>query len=199
MISRRAFVLGALAPVVLAGCSDDRPVTTLPSGGAAPAGADPAAVAMPTAVYTLGSGDRVKVVTFRHDDLSGEFQLDGNGNFALPLVGEINASGSTARELEQRIIAKLKDGFLVDPQVSVEVTNYRPFYILGEVTRPGSYPYVNGMTAIEAVTIAGGFTYRAKQNAFLMKRGGANSKGVLVPPTQPILPGDIVEVEERFF
>lgn len=193
MIPRRGFVLGALAPIVLAGCGADQPLATL--GG----GADPAATPIATPVYTLGSGDRIKVTVFRHEDLSGEFQLDGNGNFALPLIGEIKASGVTARELEQRIAARLKDGYLVDPQVGVEVTNYRPFYILGEVTRPGQYPYVSGMTAIEAVTIAGGFTYRARQGGVLLKRGGANAAGVLVPPTQPILPGDIVEVQERYF
>ncbi|MCL6609150.1 MAG: polysaccharide export protein [Geminicoccaceae bacterium] len=152
-----------------------------------------------TPPYTLASGDKVKVVVFRHEDLSGEFTLDGAGNFAMPLVGEIQAYGLTTRELEERIKAKLKDGYLVDPQVSVEVTNYRPFYILGEVNRPGQYEYVNGMTVLQAVTIAGGYTYRAKQDAVILKRGGANAQGVLVPGTQPILPGDIIEVQERFF
>ncbi len=163
----------------------------------------PAGAAGPTTVttppYRLASGDKVKVVVFRHEDLSGEFTLDGAGNFSMPLIGEVRAFGLTTRELEERIKSMLKDGYLVDPQVSVEVTNYRPFYILGEVNRPGQYEYVEGMTAIQAITIAGGFTYRAKQDAVILKRGGANAQGVLVPTIQPILPGDIIEVQERFF
>lgn len=152
-----------------------------------------------TPPYTLASGDKIKVVVFRHEDLSGEFTLDGAGNFSMPLIGEVKANGLTTRELERQIEAMLKDGYLVNPQVSVEVTNYRPFYILGEVNKPGQYEYVNGMTALQAVTIAGGYTYRAKQDALVLKRGGANAQPVLVPPTQPILPGDIIEVQERFF
>lgn len=169
-----------------------------PSGGVAPAGGAPAAI-LATPAYTLGSGDKLRVVVFRHEDLSGEFSLDGTGNFAMPLVGEIKALGITSRELEERIVARLKDGFLVDPQVSVEVLNYRPFYILGEVTRPGQYEFVNGMTVLQAVTIAGGFTYRAKQDAVLLKRGGSSAQGVLVGGVQAILPGDVLEVQERFF
>jgi polysaccharide export outer membrane protein len=170
-------------------------VVGLPAAGGGPVGP----VALSTPPYTLASGDKIKVTVFRHEDLSGEFTLDGAGNFAMPLVGEIQGYGLTTRELEERIKGKLKDGYLVDPQVGVEVTNYRPFYILGEVNRPGQYEYVNGMTVLQAVSIAGGFTYRAKQDAVILKRGGANAQGVAVPGIQPILPGDIVEVQERFF
>lgn len=151
------------------------------------------------AVYTLGSGDRVKITTFRHEDLSGEFALDGNGNFALPLVGEVEAYGLTTRELEDRIETMLSDGYLVEPQVSVEVINYRPFYILGEVNNPGQYPYVNGLTVLNAVALAGGFTYRARENGVIVKRGGDNAEGVVVAGTTPILPGDLIQVPERFF
>ncbi len=193
--TRRWLGLGAL--LLLVACASSPPPAQMVGTPVPTAAGAPAPVSTPP--YTLGSGDKVKVVVFRHDDLSGEFTLDGAGNFAMPLVGEIQAYGLTTRELEERIKAKLKDGYLVDPQVSVEVTNYRPFYILGEVNRPGQYEYVNGMTALQAVTIAGGYTYRAKQDALVLKRGGANAQGVLVPPTQPILPGDIVEVQERFF
>ncbi|MCX8102449.1 MAG: polysaccharide export protein [Geminicoccaceae bacterium] len=186
------------ALLLLAACGGSSPPPAIV--GAAPAASAAGAPAVVTTPpYTLASGDKVKVTVFRHEDLSGEFTLDGAGNFAMPLIGEVKAYGLTTRELEQRIAAMLKDGYLVDPQVSVEVTNYRPFYILGEVNRPGQYEYVNGMTALQAVTIAGGYTYRAKQDVMILKRGGANAQGVPVPPTQPILPGDIVEVQERFF
>ena len=119
----------------------------------------------------------LRVTVFRHEDLSGEFQLDGEGYFALPLVGEIKGGGKVARELENDIETAFKEGgYLVSPQVSLEVLNYRPFYILGEVNQPGSYPYVNGMTVINAVALAGGYTYRASQGSISVQRGGSNGK-----------------------
>ena len=163
---------------------------------AAPAAVNPATAA---SSYRLGSGDRIRLTVFRHDDLSGEFSLDGAGNFAMPLLGEIQAYGLTTRELEQKLVDRLKDGYLVDPQVSVEVMNYRPFYILGEVRSPGSYQYVNGMTVLNAVALAGGFSYRAKQSDFLLQRGGSNSASTTVQGDAALLPGDIVTVQERFF
>ena len=93
----------------------------------------------------------------------------------------------------------IPQGYLVDPQVSIQVENYRPFYILGEVNKPGQYEYVNGMTMLNAVALAGGFTYRAAQNSVTVKRGGANAAPVTVAADAPILPGDIIEVPERFF
>ena len=149
--------------------------------------------------YRLGSGDRIKLTVFRHEDLSGEFALDGAGNFSMPLVGEIQAYGLTTSELVTRVQEKLEDGYLVDPQVGIEVLNYRPFYILGEVKAPGSYPFVNGMTVLNAVALAGGFGYRAKQEDFLLQRGGSNVQGAEVGGDTAILPGDIITVQERFF
>ena len=183
--------------LVLVGCGGTAPPPPATPIAAAPGGPPPADLAANS--YRLGSGDRVRVVVFRHEDLSGEFALDGAGNFAMPLVGEVQAYGLTTRELEQRIATKLQDGYLVDPQVSVEVLNYRPFYILGEVRQPGSYQFVNGMTVLNAVALAGGFTYRAKQNNFLLQRGGSNTAGREVAGDTAILPGDIVTVQERFF
>ncbi len=150
--------------------------------------------------YRLGAGDQVRVTVFRHEDLSGEFQLDGEGFFALPLVGEVKGGGKTVRDLEVDIEDSFRDGgYLVNPQVSLEVLNYRPFYILGEVNQPGSYPYVNGMTVINAIALAGGYTYRASQGSITVQRGGSNSDKVGVGPTSQILPGDIITVPERFF
>ena len=100
--------------------------------------------------------------------------------------------------LEERIAQRLEQGYLVDPKVTVKVTSYRPFYIIGEVARPGGYEYRNGMTAIEAVALAGGDGGRAQQDA-VIKRGGVNAEGVSVPPSTRILPGDVIEVPERYF
>ena len=126
---------------------------------------DAAAAEASVAGYRLGPGDQVRLTVFRHEDLSGEFEVDGEGFLAMPLVGEILGAGLTARQLESEIETRLKDGgYLVNPQVSIEVLNYRPFYIIGEVNNPGSYQYVNGMNVINAVALAGGFSYRADQD-----------------------------------
>ena len=158
-----------------------------------------AATRLSAPAYTLDSGDRIRVVIFRHEDLSGEFELDGSGSFAMPLIGTVSAAGLTTRQLEDRIATKLKDGYLVDPQVSIEVLNYRPFFILGEVNTPGQYPYASGMSVINAVALAGGFTYRAKEDAVEIQRGGSGAPSVVVTADTPILPGDIIRVPERFF
>lgn len=186
----RALVMLLILTWSLAGC------------GGSPSGApvvNDTPTQLPATAYRVGSGDRIKLVVFRHEDLSGEFALDGSGNFAMPLVGEIEAGGLTTREVEIAVVNKLKDGFLVDPQVSVEVLNYRPFYILGEVKSPGSYSFVNGMTVLNAVALAGGFSYRAKQSGVVVRRGGANAPGVVVTGDTAILPGDVLEVPERLF
>lgn len=149
--------------------------------------------------YTMDSGDRLRVVVFRHEDLSGEFEVDGTGTFSMPLIGNVDAVGLTARQLEDRIAERLRDGYLVDPQVSIEVLNYRPFFILGEVNQAGQFPFAAGMTVLNAVALAGGFTFRAKEDAITLQRGGSNAPEVVVTPDTPVLPGDIVRVPERFF
>jgi polysaccharide export outer membrane protein len=118
----------------------------------------------------------------------------------MPLIGEILAGGMTARALETEIETRLEnEGYLVEPQVSVEVLNYRPFYIIGEVNNPGSYQYVNGMNVVNAVALAGGFTYRADQDDIVLTRGGSNGEEIEAQLTTEVLPGDIIEITERFF
>ena len=150
--------------------------------------------------YTLGSGDRVGVTVFGEDELSGEFEVDGLGTISLPLIQEVQAGGLKLRQLEQAITEKLLDGYLKDPRVSIEVLNYRPFYILGEVKQPGSYPYVSGMTFLNAVALAGGYSYRAKTQGLLLTRANESTLGDQ-PATEEtvVLPGDILKVPERFF
>jgi polysaccharide biosynthesis/export protein VpsN len=185
---------------LMAGCSSSSapsvPVQAAGVAGAAAAGAPLEDISG----YKLGPGDALRVTVFRHEDLSGEFRLDGEGYFALPLVGEILGGGRTARQLENEIEVALKSGgYLVDPQVSIEVLNYRPFYIIGEVNSPGSFEYVNGMTVINAVALAGGFTYRADQDDIIISRGGSTGAKIQARVDTEVLPGDIIEVTERFF
>ncbi|GBD42666.1 hypothetical protein HRbin40_00121 [bacterium HR40] len=185
----------ALTVMALAGCGGTSQVPVDPSQLAAPN----APVELPEVVYRLGPGDKIRVIVFRHEDLSGEFALDGTGSFSMPLIGEVRANGFTARELEQHLEQRYGDGYLVEPKVSVEILTYRPFYILGEVNKPGAYEYENGMTVLNAVALAGGFTYRAKQDVFLLQRGGANATPVAVTGNTRIAPGDVITVQERFF
>ena len=184
---------------LLGGCSSSPP--PMPMEAAATAGgAAGGAPLEDIASYKLGPGDALRVTVFRHEDLSGEFTLDGEGYFAMPLVGEILGGGRTARQVENEVEVALKSGgYLVDPQVSIEVLNYRPFYIIGEVNNPGSFEYVNGMTVINAVALAGGFTYRADQDDIVISRGGSSGPEYQAAPDSKVLPGDIIEVQERFF
>lgn len=147
--------------------------------------------------YVLGTGDQVRVTVFGHPDLSGEFQVGSNGRMSLPLVGDIKARGLTVGDVEQEIINKLQPDYLKSPNVSVEVLNYRPFYILGEVNQPGSYPYVNGMRVINAVALAGGYTYRADEDDLWVTR--TDGRREEAGPTTQVFPGDVIEVPERFF
>ena len=150
--------------------------------------------------YRLGSGDEIRVTVFGHKDLSGDFTVDGSGQVALPLVGNIRAGGLAVRDFERNIIKALKPDYLKNPRVSAEVLNYRPFYIIGEVKKPGSYPFVNGMSVVNAVALAGGYTYRARENRLLIIRATdtARTKQPADHDTA-VLPGDVIEVPERFF
>ena len=151
-------------------------------------------------IYTLGAGDKLRVTVFEEKDLSGEFEVTGEGDISLPLIGSISAVGKNIRRLERDVEKKLLDGFLKNPRVSIDVMNYRPFYILGEVNEPGSYSYVNGMTILNAVALGGGFTYRANQKKITIIRGNDSTQTPqTINPTEVVLPGDVVRVEERFF
>jgi protein involved in polysaccharide export with SLBB domain len=150
--------------------------------------------------YRLGPGDRVKVTVYGHEDLSGEFDVDSLGNISLPLIQDVAGSGLTVEEIEAAITDKLQPDYLKHPKVSVDVLTYRPFYIIGEVKTPGSYPYVSGMTIINAVALAGGYTYRARSKAILITRPeGEEQKEIKAQSDTPVMPGDVIEVPERFF
>jgi polysaccharide export outer membrane protein len=151
--------------------------------------------------YILGSGDKIRVIVFEEPDLSGEFDVDGSGRVSMPLLARpIDVSGKTIQQFREAFEAELKNGYLVDPRVSAEVINFRPFYITGEVTRPGEYAYVAGMNVLKAVAMAGGFSYRANKNRVYIQRAGNNVEEEETASQQLIiLPGDVIRVPERFF
>jgi protein involved in polysaccharide export with SLBB domain len=150
--------------------------------------------------YTLGTGDKLRINVFGQPELSGQFVIDGTGAISLPLIGQVAATGSSSQELETTIANKLSDGFLLEPRVSVEVTNYRPYYILGEVGRPGEYPFNSGLTVLNAVAAAGGFTYRANKKIVYIKSVGADQEVKYELNTNTVVkPGDTLRVSERIF
>jgi protein involved in polysaccharide export with SLBB domain len=151
--------------------------------------------------YKLGPNDRVRIIVFGQPTLSNEYVLDGNGVLAFPLIGNIPANGVTTSQLQQTIAAKLDPDYLRNPSVSAEVLTRRPFYVIGEVHKPGNYPYVTDLTVLNAVAIAGGFTYRARKNDFYIKRLDEEGRMVRVEAKAgtPLRPGDTLEVRERLF
>lgn len=174
------------------------------SSGPAPVaqGAGPSQVfaALDAAAYQLGAGDKLRVTVFGEPTLTGEFTVGGNGVVSLPLVGDISAQGATVSQFRDRFVNALKDGYLTDPRVSVEVLTYRPFYVLGEVNKPGEYPYTNSLTVLNAVATAGGFTYRANTRRVWIKHQNevAEQEYPLTVGTT-VAPGDTVRIGERFF
>ncbi len=185
LIRRAALLACVLAP--LAACAPGSDLPVMP----------------PTqnASYLLGSGDQIRIITFGEDQLTGQFRVDDAGNIAVPLIGEVHAAGLTPAGLQSRIAGELTSRKLLqNPSVSVEVLAYRPIFVLGEVARPGSYPYQPGMTMLTAVAVAGGFTYRAFEDYAEDVRtvGGKATTGKIMPDSF-VAPGDVVNVYERHF
>jgi protein involved in polysaccharide export with SLBB domain len=148
----------------------------------------------------LGTGDQLRITVYGENDLSGDYNVDDSGYVRLPLIGQIKVTGLTLPQLEDQIRDKLAAGYLKDPRVSAEVTNYRPFYIIGAVNRPGEHPYVSGMNVLTAVALAGGFTYRADDSdVYIRRKGSSKEKSVPANQTTVVDPGDIIRVPERFF
>ena len=151
--------------------------------------------------YRLGGGDQVRLITFGEDQLTGDFRVDDQGAIALPLVGAVPAAGLTTAQLGARVAAELKShNLLQNPSVSVEVAAYRPIFVLGEVAKPGQYPYQPGMTMLTTVAVAGGFTYRAfREYAQVVRTTDAQAVEGRVTPLSFVAPGDVVMVYERHF
>ncbi|WP_375285495.1 polysaccharide biosynthesis/export family protein [Sphingomonas sp.] len=180
--------LGLLA----AACASD--------GAVSPPGDRVGAAANIEEAYRLGVGDKVRVLVFNEPGLSGEFSVGANGALSLPLIGDLAATGKTVDQVSNEVQAKLGDGYLRDPKVSMEVTAYRPYYILGEVKAPGTYPYVNGLTVMNAVASAQGFTPRANQGRiFIRRRGEDQEVAYKLTPDLRVYPGDTIRLGERYF
>jgi polysaccharide export outer membrane protein len=180
--------LVALILLALAGC-----------GG--PGRGLPPLPATASAAYMLGPGDQVRIITFGEEALTGEFRVNDSGNIALPLVGAVRASGLTSTELETSVAAALRRGNLVrEPSVAVEVIAYRPVYVLGEVNKPGQYPYQPGMTVVTAVAVSGGFTYRAIEDyAAVVRTVDSNAIEGRASRQSYVLPSDVITIFERRF
>jgi len=150
--------------------------------------------------YRLGTADKIRVIVYGESDLGGEFQIDATGEVRLPLIGQVKAGGLTAHDLETAIAAELADGYLNDPRVAVEVLTYRPFYIVGEVIKPGEYPYAAGLTTSSAVALAGGFTPKAVESTVFIRHQGDNKEQrVAVTDATLIRPGDVLRVDSTTF
>ncbi|MES2497068.1 MAG: polysaccharide biosynthesis/export family protein [Pseudomonadota bacterium] len=169
------------------------------SGAPAPASAAPTSAAMPG--YVLGTGDKLRISVFGEPKLEGEYVVSSTGILSFPLIGNIQASGQTVEAVQENIRSKLAAGYLKDPRVSTEVLNYRPFYILGEINKPGEYPFVNGITVQQAVAMAGGFGYRANTRRVFIKRALDTSERPVEIKGKAVMlmPGDTIRVGERFF
>jgi polysaccharide biosynthesis/export protein VpsN len=149
--------------------------------------------------YKLGSGDKLRVTVFNEKSLSGDYEVSDQGMLAMPLIGPVSVGNLTIREAEALLTNKF-DKYLVNPRVGIEVLNYRPFFILGEVNKPGSYPYVSGMSVLSAVVLAGGFTPRADEHDISIKHASdRDAKAQKVDENAPVLPGDILRVNQRLF
>jgi polysaccharide export outer membrane protein len=193
-----------LAPVATSAAAQQAPSrASAPVTTGAPqsiAGSPVAGLAKVDSDYRLGVADKVRIIVFDEPSLSGEFLVNANGSLSMPLIGDVPVAGSTASVVTEAIRKRLSDGFLKEPQVSIDILTFRPFYILGEVNKPGEYPYSSGLTVFNAVATAEGFTYRANKKKVVIKHAGATdeSKEKLTPDLQ-VRPGDTIRIQERLF
>ena len=188
-------IAGLICCVALGGCEG---VASL--GPATPEEEQALVRSAATTSPQLQPGDKIKVTVFGEDRLSGEYEIDAAGFVSLPLAGTIKATGLSKQEMEQALAKKFNSEYLRNPKVTVDVSSFRPFYILGEVAKPGEYPFKNGLNVMSAIALAGGATYRAKQSAIQIQHvGEAGFKEYPMSPTIPVLPGDLIRVPQRYF
>lgn len=154
----------------------------------------------PSGSYILGPNDKVRLKVYGEPDITGEYEVDGNGRVSIPLAGRVQAAGKTTKQLEGAIRAALSKGIVRDPRVNVDVATYRPYYILGEVKNSGEYPYKVGLTIMDAVAAAGGFTYRAnEQKVYLRRAGVGREEEYTLNAPVLVYPGDNIRIPERYF
>jgi polysaccharide export outer membrane protein len=197
-MTSRVFVHGTVVAsllLVLVGCVSSK---TSPIGETASAyAADNPQQAL---MLPLAAGDKIRVTVYGEDRISGEYQIDPDGMISLPLAGTIMAAGLTKPALETALADKLAGKYLRNPKVTVDVVTFRPFYVLGEVQKPGEYPFRSGLNVLSAIAIAGGTTYRANASKVYIQRFGSTDLVEFAQsPTITVMPGDVVRVPERYF
>jgi protein involved in polysaccharide export with SLBB domain len=186
------FILAIVASLWLVGCGGNAPMN--------PALSEPVSSEALGSGYKLGVADKVRVIVYNEANLSGEFSVGANGKLSLPLIGEVDALDRTTEDVQKEVQARLADGYLVSPNVSMEILSFRPYYILGEVNKPGEYPFSVDLTVLKAVATAQGFSYRAdKKRVFIKRQGETQEYEVPLSASTPVHPGDTIRVAERFF
>src|SRR6476660_5185008 len=192
MIMTRVRVYSALVSIALliSGCT----------GGSLSEAEQQSMAAAAVAAPKLQPGDKIRVNVYGENNLSGDYEIDQSGQISLPLAGTIEAVGLTQSELEQALAKKFRSEYLKNPKVTVTIATLRPFYMMGEVTKPGEYPYKSGLNVLTAMAIAGGPTYRASRSTVQIQRQGEGSmRDYPISASVPILPGDVIRVPERYF
>ena len=192
MIMTRVRVYSALVSIALliSGCT----------GGSLSEAEQQSMAAAAVAAPKLQPGDKIRINVFGENNLSGDYEIDQSGQISLPLAGTIEAVGLTQSELEQALAKKFRSEYLKNPKVTVTIATLRPFYMMGEVTKPGEYPYKSGLNVLTAMAIAGGPTYRASRSTVqIQRRGESSMRDYPLSASVPILPGDVIKVPERYF
>jgi protein involved in polysaccharide export with SLBB domain len=152
------------------------------------------------APHHLQTGEKIRVTVYGEQGLSGEYEIDPSGSVSLPLAGTVQAAGLTQKELEQRLTQQFSSEYLKNPKVTVSIIEFRPFYILGEVQKPGAYPYTGGLNVLSAIAIAGGTTYRANRSKIYIQHAGENGlQEYIASAAIPVMPGDVIQIPRRYF
>lgn len=196
-MSKTGWTVGGaiLTGALLSGCAN---VDNL--GPATPAEQQALIAEAASTLPILQAGEKIKLTVFGEDRLSGEYEIDPAGYVSLPLAGTVKAAGLSKQQFEAALTQKFKGEYLRDPKVTVEVSSFRPFYILGEVEKPGEYPYKGGLNVMSGIALAGGPTYRASRSDVMIQHiDDKGFKQYPFSPTIPILPGDLIRVPERYF
>jgi polysaccharide export outer membrane protein len=182
----RGLIIALCAVFILAGCAGVRPPPL--SASAEPAG------------YRLDTGDTLRLIVYNEDSLSAEFTVGDDGTVSIPTIGPIPARGLTVQQVQQQIYDGLNAGIILDPGLSVELIRYRPFFIVGEVVRPGQYAFMPGLNVLGAVAVAGGFTIRANmREVTIVRTQGGQAGEWSAEPVADLRPGDVVVIREQFF
>lgn len=150
--------------------------------------------------YVLRPTDQIRVQVYNEPNISGDYQIDSSGFVSVPLAGRVKASGVTTAQLEKALASRLNNGLLKDPRVSIQIAGYAPFYIHGEVKRSGEFPFRPGLTVMDAIATAGGYTYRANESQVFVRRAGTDTEHVYPLDSRiAVFPGDNIRIPERFF